>query len=94
MIEPLTEQIAKAHQEQLDCITRLRLLAPAEVIAAAVAMHEAEHRVVDLCLATAVLDDELMDALAACHRQRQDFLVVARAGVGVPGAVAGIGDHV
>ena len=49
-LEGYRRQAANAHRRQTATLTRLRMIAPSAVVAAAEALHEADHAVVDAAL--------------------------------------------
>lgn len=52
------QQAAAAHGRQTATLTRLRMIAPADVVVAAEELHEADHAVVDVALETSSAVDE------------------------------------
>lgn len=49
-LQEYRRQASDAHRRQTDALTRLRMIAPSTVVAAAEALHEADHAVVDAAL--------------------------------------------
>lgn len=78
-------EVAESHQAQLDALTKLRLISPAEVIRAAEHLHGADHAVHAAALAASdVLSEEAWTAL--CQRQdraRERLIDSSRRAVGL-----------
>jgi hypothetical protein len=58
----------EAHDMETDTLTRLRLLAPSRLIAAAEALHEAEHRLVATCFTQPLPLEETLDTVRLAAR--------------------------
>lgn len=69
----------KAHDVETDTLTRLRLLAPSQVVKAAEALHQAEHQMVAACFTEPPPQAEDIEAaLAPVRGARAQFLRSAR----------------
>ena len=72
--------VVTAHDLETETVTRLRLLAPPQAVAAAEGLHEAEHELVDTCLPGGDPRSENLEAaLVPVRRARAQFLEAARA---------------
>jgi len=77
--ERLRTAVIATHDLQTDTLTRLRLLAPSRVVAAAESLHQADHELVTLCFIELVTQSEAIDARRTLiRRARQQFLESAR----------------
>ena len=76
-IPQLRKDIVSAHDHETDTLTRLRLLAPSNVVRAAEILHEADHDVIDSYLAEAPAE-QYREALAKNQAARGKFIDAAR----------------
>jgi hypothetical protein len=77
--DSLRRDAIAVHDLQTETLTRLRLLAPSRVVAAAHALHEAGHELMSVCFATPSQSPETnARAQALVQHTRQQFLESAR----------------
>jgi hypothetical protein len=85
--------VVEAQYLETDTLTRLRLLAPSRVVTAAEALHEAEHKVVDVCFAEPLASAETLEsAREPVRRARAQLLESARSTLHLRDTAA-IGHH-
>jgi len=86
----LADQVLKLHGQQMHTLTRLRLLATAEVVRAAGQVHAADHEVIDLLSGAAghANNAPLEAARKNAYAQREAFIHAARKSMKIPGEVA------
>lgn len=87
-------QIKDFHDQQMSILTRLRLLAPAGVVAAAAQVHQADHDAVALLSISedSPVESQRKAALENAHAQRENLIRAARDSMQVPGKVAKVGE--
>jgi hypothetical protein len=86
-------QIKEFHDQQMGILTRLRLLAPADVVAAAEDVHRADHDAVILLGPDgSATKPQIKAALENAHAQRENLIRAARESMQVPGKVAKVGE--
>ena len=83
-------QIQELHSQQMDTLTRLRLLATADVVYAAGQVHAADHAVIDLLSSSdsSPTASYLQDTRENAYARREDFIRAARKSMKIPGTVA------
>lgn len=75
----LSAAVVAAHDRETDTLTRLRLLAPSRVVAAAEALHKAEHKLAEACFLSGKPSVETPDIVRMpVRRARAAFLESAR----------------
>jgi hypothetical protein len=79
-LDEYRQHASRAHDRQTDVLTRLRIIAPPEMVKAAEALHMVDHLVVDSALAgSAVPDDDIWQQLRLKQSSAQsDFVDQAR----------------
>jgi hypothetical protein len=88
------DEIKDLHELQMDTLTRLRLLAPLEVVQAAARVHVADHNIVNLAFDSEIQASKLQieEARQNGHRQRQALIRAARKSMKVSGAASDVGE--
>jgi hypothetical protein len=90
-LDPYRRQVADAHSNQTAALTRLRMIAPSDVVAAAETLHEADHAVTAVLDATDIPDADTWAELRAQQWDaRSAFVNQVRRSLGL-GASAPIG---
>jgi hypothetical protein len=82
-------EVKNLHDQQMDILTRLRLLAPAEAVNAAAEVHQADHAVVRLLSSSdgSPSESQLKAARQNAHARREGLIRAARESMKVPGKV-------
>ena len=86
----IENEIRSLRRKQMDTLTRLRLLAAAEIVHAATQVYVADNAVIDLLARPGSLltDSDLGAARQNVYERREDFIRVARKSMKIPGAIA------
>jgi hypothetical protein len=93
-IDNLKEQVEANHALQLQVLTRLRLIASKEVVEAAAAIHQQDHRFVARMMGEDPVSlEEYQIALAEVNEKRNRYLDLARGQLRIKGSIAEV-DHV
>jgi hypothetical protein len=83
-LDELRRRIAVAHDTQMHHLTRLRLLSTAEVVAAAIQLHEGGHKVEDLSFGDAADDGKLEAAREQLRVARSRMVTASREAIRLP----------
>jgi hypothetical protein len=87
------KRIRSLHEAQLDSLTRLRLLADANVIHAAADVHDGDYGFVQMMTRDPrPTEEEYQAAVSEAHRRRETFLATTRQALRVSGKVAAVGN--